>query len=386
MNYVMLFEQFKENLLNEYNQSLVDKLIKKFTAESGAPGAGPVQSYISRFDMHKDNAHFIEKDITKYSWKDLEKAVDSMPLTRKEKLGVVPSVDGAQQVYNKGGIRAYLANDKGACLKLGNGYRWCISARGDDNMYDHYRHVQGGTPYFIFNDNLSHVIKDNGNYQDPNHALVIFNNGQTETGPEHLMHVDPFTVSDADNDGEVGYNSIKDIIKVFPFIKPLVNLLLQVEPGKNEKVGFDIKVNANDVYSQLRHDLLIGPSGFYNYFYGKSIFNISMSMLDKAIKGELVKYDLIAEIKKDTPDSFKQYMQHTSRAVVLDKYEFKEKLASDLDNFKKDIEGDDPDCFKYYDFSTKELLVPDSSKALMLSFYNKAKDILVKMQKDIRAV
>ena len=160
MNFYQLY-----NLINEYGQSLIETLTQKFQQEE--PGLTPtiIRNYIDRFERIKNNLP--EKDITKYSWKDLENAVDGYQPKQRIKAGTLdPTVTDANLLYNQNNVRIYLGKDKKSCIRYGNGYSFCISARGKDNMYGHYRITKKGTPYFIFNDNLPK--------EDPEHVLVLF--------------------------------------------------------------------------------------------------------------------------------------------------------------------------------------------------------------------
>ena len=138
MNFYKLY-----NLLNEYGQSLIETLTQKFQQEE--PGLTPtiIRNYIDRFERIKNNLQ--EKDITKYSWKDLENAVDGYQPKQRIKAGTLdPTVTDANLLYNQNNVRIYLGKDKKSCIRYGNGYSFCISARGKDNMYGHYRITKKG--------------------------------------------------------------------------------------------------------------------------------------------------------------------------------------------------------------------------------------------------
>jgi hypothetical protein len=207
MNFYQLY-----NLLNEYGQSLIQTLIEKFKQEEPALTPTIIRNYIDRFDRIKNNLP--EKDITKYSWKDLENAVDGYQPKQRIKAGTLDAtVTDANLLYNQNKVRIYLGKDKKSCIKYGNGYRFCISARGEENMYGYYRIAKKGTPYFIFNDSLP---KEN-----PNHVLVLF----VYDIAENFKEKSRYKITNALNNNDKPYSSIQSIISDYPWIKPITNFV-----------------------------------------------------------------------------------------------------------------------------------------------------------------
>jgi hypothetical protein len=213
-----LTETIESIILLEYSRKLVDDLTKKFKEEYSGLKDEIIMSYITKFNDISSKLDVSRRDITKYSWKELETAVDSNRSTRIKAGKIDVTAEDSNLLYNNNGIRLYHGNSKKACIKYGNGYSFCISARGDDNMYDFYRKELGeiGTPYFVFNDNLTK--------EDENHVLVIFIFG-LEDDVEHNPQDMRYTITTALNDGERDYKSINDIINDFPWIKEVESFI-----------------------------------------------------------------------------------------------------------------------------------------------------------------
>lgn len=209
----MNFYQFFQ-ILNEYGQKKIDQLIEKFQKEKPGLSREIISAYIN--DFEKISKKLTNKDIDKYSWKELETTIDSNRPKPKIKAGKLdPTVTDANLIYNQNNIRVYLGKDKKSCIRYGNGYTFCISARGSRSMYGSYRIEDRGTPYFIFNDNLSK--------EDNRHILVIFKY------PKDNMQ-GQYSVTLADNTGEDYYRHFVDISTKYPWVQPLRKLIKDVEP------------------------------------------------------------------------------------------------------------------------------------------------------------
>ena len=66
MNFYSLY-----NILNEYGQALLNSLIEKFQKEEKGLNISTIEFYIKEFDKIKNKIS--NKDITTYSWKELER-------------------------------------------------------------------------------------------------------------------------------------------------------------------------------------------------------------------------------------------------------------------------------------------------------------------------
>jgi cytidyltransferase-like protein len=226
--------------LKEYSQGTINDLVTKFKQEKPNLGTDIIKAYINRFDQIKSKPEVTNKDITTYSWKELETIVDANQ-PKRIKAGKIndgePSKD-ANLVYNQNGLRIYVGKTKNACIKYGNGYSFCISARGDNNLYHDYRYEQGGTPYFVFDDTKTSEQDENGKFIDPTHLLVIF----VHEGPEEdgEYPVDYYTVTTADNPGETQYLTFNSIEQKYPRLKSLRNTFKGVEVDPKEKAEYTL--------------------------------------------------------------------------------------------------------------------------------------------------
>ena len=226
--------------LKEYSQGTINDLVTKFKQEKPNLGTDIIKAYINRFDQIKSKPEVTNKDITTYSWKELETIVDANQ-PKRIKAGKIndgePSKD-ANLVYNQNGLRIYVGKTKNACIKYGNGYSFCISARGDNNLYHDYRYEQGGTPYFVFDDTKTSEQDENGKFIDPTHLLVIF----VHEGPEEdgEYPVDYYTVTTADNPGEYPYSFFKNIESKYSRLKGLENIFKGVEVDPKEKAEYTL--------------------------------------------------------------------------------------------------------------------------------------------------
>lgn len=236
----MNFYRFYQ-LINEYGENLKQTLIEKFLKEDPDLNPDIIRRYIDRFENIKNNLP--EKDITKYSWKDLENAVDGYQGKQRIKAGKLDStVTDANLIVNKDNIRIYLGKDKKSCVKYSNGYTFCIGARGENNMYDYYRISKKGTPYFIFNDNLPST--------NNKHLIVLFiykNSWLGETS---------YGVTLADNQHEHQYPSIESVLENFPWVESLIPFLKDkkgiVEPDPIEVLEHYLKTCMFNAENSLR--------------------------------------------------------------------------------------------------------------------------------------
>jgi hypothetical protein len=159
-----LLDTIYESVLLEYSQKLVNQLVDKFSEQ----GAGPeeAEKYINLFQKYSQGLEIDKRDITKYSWDELYRTVNSKMENRRIKAGKIgdKNIDKDDVVYEKDGVVIYRGDSKEKCIRYGNGYNFCISSRGEDNKYDEYTHVTKNY-YFIINNNTDKF--------DPFHLVVI---------------------------------------------------------------------------------------------------------------------------------------------------------------------------------------------------------------------
>jgi hypothetical protein len=245
-------------ILNELSEKAIQQLIEKFSKETSLSPEG-IRRYIERFKQIQNSPNVKKKDPFEYTWKEFEQVVDA---NRKKdiKAGKIdPTAEDANKVYDKNNLRVYVGKTKEACIKYGNGYSFCISSRGEDNMYASYRleffledwyNLIFNTPYFVFNDSLSSEQKPNGDFVDPDHLLVIFigiKPGITKdrefysqlNKPEEIKYLQDingvsFSVTNANNTGERYFESFGEMINEYPWVKVLKDVIKPVPPTKEE--------------------------------------------------------------------------------------------------------------------------------------------------------
>ena len=158
-------------MLLEYNQSLINKLIIKFKAENNTLTDEIIIDYINRFDKYKNNLESHQRDISKYSFSELEYLIDSRFPKKIDKNTISKNFDD-EAIYNENNLLIFEGDTKDKCIKYGSGESWCISRNDTSNMFNTYRYKYDEINfYFIFDkdrdDNFSKVVllvdKD-GNY------------------------------------------------------------------------------------------------------------------------------------------------------------------------------------------------------------------------------
>ena len=342
--------------INEYTEKVVNQLVAKFTQEKPNLGTEIIQLYINRFAQIKDSPNVTQKDITKYNWKDLETTVDANQ-PKRIKAGKIndgePSKD-TNLVYNQDGLRIYVGNTKKACIKYGNGYSFCISARGEDNMYDDYRYEQDGTPYFVFDDTKSSKQDKNKKFIDPTHLLVLFAYGKNIAG------VDPYTITTADNTGEDFYGSFKNIESKYPRLKGLEKIFTPAEPDPKEKAEINLKTKYNDALYKLKRQ-------YYEEFLNDDDYYVftDITTVDIALKS-LDSYRLLkgyTEKVKQTSDEYRNEL--TKLKLMKEGLESKQQLT----------ESETGTIGEFIKYACKNLAIQSPPRNLTLSYdTNQVKD------------
>jgi cytidyltransferase-like protein len=222
-----------EGLIKEYSESLIKKLIQKYKLEQPDLSDEDIRAEILEFDKIKDKLDPNKRDITKYNWNDLQSTIQDNKSTRI-KAGKIDKNDiggDINLVYNKDSITIYKADSKKACIKYGNGYSFCISARGSGNAFDTYRfgdedeEQEPGLPYFVFDSNRSSA-KENGKFIDPAHLLVIF-----------ALDYGGYTVTEANNDGEDWFETFDKLVSKYSYLNGLENIIKYEDPSKKVNLG-----------------------------------------------------------------------------------------------------------------------------------------------------
>ncbi len=234
-----LTETIYSILLKEYSEGVMRKLIEKFKLEQNNLSDAVIIRYIN--DFKKISQKLDNRDIMTYSWKDLENTVDSNRSTRIKAGKIDVTAPDANLLYDKDGIRIYHGKDKTACIKYSNGYSFCIGARGDRNLYSSYRHYNDpemekvGTPYFVFNDNLSK--------EDRNHILVIFEYSIKDKRSSYDdFYPNHYTVTNADNNGDKRFDDFHSIVVEYSWVTPLKDLMIENKGLTHDESRFHMLV------------------------------------------------------------------------------------------------------------------------------------------------
>ena len=357
-------QSLDENILNEYTDKVVNQLVDKFKQEDSNLNPGTIKSYIDRFSQIKDSPNVSEKDIFKYTWTDLESVIASNP-SKRVKAGKIndgePKSD-ANLIYNKNGLRVYVGQDKNSCIKYGNGYSFCISARGTRNMYNSYRFYQAGTPYFIFDDNKTSERTANGNFVDPTHLIILVTYETKDKPPT-------YSITTANNPGEIDYSDFKSLEEKFPRFKGLEQLFTGTKPDPREKKTYDLQVD----YDMYLSNILYNNFHYINLsdkFPGRfDSIEYANQHIDNILQGKYDLYRFRADLKPSadeddyTHNVIRQYRYTTPADYKKDYDEFLNTIYSDYGGY-----ADDHDIPGDWTITTKKLdpsnVVPDYKEYL----------------------
>ena len=317
--------------LTEYSTKIITQLINKFKLEKPDLDDNTITTYINRFSQIKDNPNIPQKDITKYTWNDLEKVINNNQ-SKRVKAGKLndgePSKD-ANLVYNQNNLRIYAGTTKNACIKYGNGYSFCISARGSQNMYSDYRIGDSGTPYFIFDDTKTSEKSKNGKFKDPKHLLVVF----IYTPEDDDAY---YTITTADNDGETSFIKFSEIESKYPKLKGLKNIFKSIKVNPKEKAEYDLEEKyfglLNNIKLQyIRKELMKGTEF--------DLLNIKTAdeKIDDLIDGNILLYRATAILKPKVAKTKNEYPFPSISQGKFVKYD--ENVDDVRKNFIKDVAG-----------------------------------------------
>jgi hypothetical protein len=356
--------KLENTILNEYTDKVVNQLVDKFKREDSNLNPDTIKSYIERFSQIKDSPNVSEKDIFKYTWTDLESIIASNP-SKRVKAGKMndgePKSD-ANLIYDKNGLRVYVGKDKNSCIKYGNGYSFCISARGTRNMYTNYRFEKSGTPYFIFDDNKTSERTANGNFVDPTHLIVLFT---YESKDKPLT----YSITTANNPGEIEYSDFKSLEERFPRFKGLEQLFTGAKPDPREKKTYDLQGEYDLDLSHLMQDNF-HYINLSDKFPGRfDSIEYANKHIDNILQGKYDLYRFRADIKPSADEDDYMY-----RLIRQYKYTTPADYKKEYDEFLNTIYSsyggyyDDHDILGDWAITTKKLdpsdVVPDYKEYL----------------------
>jgi len=334
-------EIYDKLLVNEYSNKVMQNLIKKFKEENSNLSNHIISVYIKRFDEIKKSPKVTNKDIMSYSWNDLELIVDKF--RKSDTKNTTVEFKNAKPIYKKNGLEVYLANTKRACVYYGTGYNFCISSRGDDNLYHYYRFNDkyddgsyDNTIYFVFDKTKSNV-KNGGKFEDPYHLLVIMIKPIDYNGD---LEDREFLVTDADNEGEE--NMFWDeLINLQPKLNGLAGLFKSVEPDNKEVKINNIRHEYNNYLYKLNNKYDGKTQFTTDYFNYSEIDMINPKYLIARLKGlfsKFVMYDktghkVIAQDKLKSTTK-EEWFEDMVKPYMGDDEEYED----DIDMYEKNLD------------------------------------------------
>jgi hypothetical protein len=143
----------KSLLVTEISDKLKKRLLDKFTKEKPDLDTETITFYIDGFERFKNGLAADKRDITKYTFDELEHLVDARQARRdikkpKKVTIVQDDEDDTNVVYNQDGLVITKGPFKDQCIKYGTGKSWCISRTGEGNLFYNYRFSNNLTIYF----------------------------------------------------------------------------------------------------------------------------------------------------------------------------------------------------------------------------------------------
>jgi hypothetical protein len=224
-----------EHYLAEYAKKVVEQLKVKFKKENPDLTDDQIDYYVNRFEEVVKSPEVKNKDINSYTFKELEKIVDSFPKDN----GMASSVKNTAEVqgtaiYNKDGVEVYLGDERHKCItyrkyfegETKKAYGWCIS-RSDvsSNMYNGYRHGGGyAARVFYF------VIDRNVGLDDDNHVFVV-----------HVFDDGKYGYSSSHNNGDKEELSWDELVRHANVLTKLPQELFKAKPlTDDEKKIYEI--------------------------------------------------------------------------------------------------------------------------------------------------
>jgi hypothetical protein len=131
---------------------------------------------------------------------------------------------------------------------------------------------QNGTPYFVFNSKLRKTQDKHEGYLDPEHLLVVFIHRNRHNGDfwnTEIRNHFYYTVTDANNNGEVEYDDYPSIVRDYPFLKGLQKIFKPINLSKKEKdilhlhqESSSLFTGVNNKYEKLTKSLTTISGGF----------------------------------------------------------------------------------------------------------------------------
>lgn len=274
-------------LTEAMSEKVVQALIQKFKEEAEdfniTISDDEIKKAITVFDTKfKQDPNVPEKDLSKYSLKQLLKIVSSKPGFEKEKVTIVPTPDMA---YNEDGIVIYNGDVEGKCVRYGAGERWCITKGSFGNYrFDPNR----GYPNFYLVRNTNLPDSDPLSFvaiQARNNGRYVYTNRKNSPHESQEMDFDKLL-------DEVPYlnsiDNVRSILKHIPVSQAEVNIERRFKNGiKFKEWANDLDFEDKKLYISVRGSYITSRYSSYELFSDLST--------DSFIVKVLPKYDKLAE-------------------------------------------------------------------------------------------
>jgi hypothetical protein len=217
--------------LFEYSDKVIKDMVAKFKSEERTLSDEQATYYISRFEKLKESPRVTEKDITKYTFKDLEKLVDSFPEETVSTKNINTAEVKGTAIYDDNNLEVYLGDERNKCVTYkaytqqhsGGGYSWCIARSDSSNMFNNYRYgsdsLNARIFYFVIDRDLPVTNK--------NHVFIV-----------HVFDDGQYGYTSAFNDGDRTELSWDELTKLGTplFEKSVPRELFKPKPLSDEEV------------------------------------------------------------------------------------------------------------------------------------------------------
>jgi hypothetical protein len=328
-----------------YSVGLINIMTEKFLHSNPDVDEDKIREYIKQFDNLKSSPNVKEKDITKYTWEQLVTVIVDNSKKKIKAGKVTDDISKQDLVYQKNGLEIYKGDTSEGCIRYGNGYNFCISSRGEDNMYKVYRNdYNKGTPYFIFDKTLTNEpVEDRFDYtyKDPKHLLVLiaFNgendgietpDGYTfEDGPNNGANSTYYSLTSAGNKGTYYFSDYKSIVDRFPKLNGLIKLFKPLDILPKEK-------EMNKAETELEQSLVrLNREPDYTLVTFTTLRDIenedNKKVLIYILKGGRMFHEVIPPAVKDGKISYFDY----SKVLLTDEQDVQNYIDKRITNFKK---------------------------------------------------
>ena len=237
------YRAYIKYLLEAISPKVINRMKEIWKKENNTLTDGMMDYYIRSFEKYKSSDKVIEKDITKYTFKELEKIIDSNFIQHhKQQENKITD----EPIYNQDGLTVYEAPNRESCISIGKREKWCISRTDASNMYNSYRFaLQEPNFYFIKNNKLP------SNNIWSFFVLMVLNNGY-------------YSLASRDNSGEfTGSKQIswEEVLKNVPFLKDVKDLFKSKPLTEFEKEVYQKvkpKVSNSDLLEHFGSLYLVG--------------------------------------------------------------------------------------------------------------------------------